>query len=109
VKHTPGPWTVAPAGYDLKHAGNHWRVTAKSPHVDGLRQTVCELNGPWDEKNYAANGCLIAAAPELLEACEEAVESLEWTLKIFTDIPANSNFSKTLEKARAAIAKARAQ
>jgi|GEM_PF-1601336 hypothetical protein len=76
TEHTPGPWTIAPVGYDLAHRkSNHWRITAKSPHVAGKTQTVCELNGPWDEANYAANAHLITAAPELLEACQSIMSA----------------------------------
>jgi hypothetical protein len=74
AQHTPGPWNVAPAFPGEK---NRWRITAQSPHVEGKMQTVCELNGPWDEKNYQANARLIASAPALLEACKAMVALLD--------------------------------
>jgi hypothetical protein len=64
--YSPGPWKAKNV------TGNHWTVEADSPHVKGKWQTVCELNGPWDEKNYKANALLIASAPDLvavLAAC----------------------------------------
>lgn len=67
-QHTPGPWK-AMRPIENKFARNHWTIEAASPHVKGHAQTVCELNGPWKPENYAANARLIAAAPELLEAC----------------------------------------
>jgi hypothetical protein len=67
---TPSPWKAK------KIRGNHWVIEGDSPHLKGKWQTVCELNGPWDEKNYKANARLIAAAPELLAACQQALEAL---------------------------------
>lgn len=48
-KHTPGPWTV--------YAGNGY--------------TIEQWDG--DAKEDAANALLIAAAPDLLEACERCL------------------------------------
>ncbi len=47
------------------------------PHIVGIRDNYdvadcCGIN----EVTNEANGCLIAAAPALLEACEAAVEAL---------------------------------
>ena len=47
------------------------------PHIVGLRDNydVADCCGI-DEKTDQANGCLITAAPALLEACEAAVVAL---------------------------------
>ena len=63
-KHTPGPWTL---GYSTRHP-------IKFNEYD-LVQNVCTLNrhpGGITE----ANARLIAAAPELLEACRLLLDSL---------------------------------
>ena len=64
--HSPGPWRVADGGFDdrVLDASNAL-VAGACDTADGKRHT-----GPW------ANARLIAAAPELLEACEEALAAL---------------------------------
>lgn len=60
--HTPGPWTVGPRGASV-YRPNGMRIAALDAHADslGLR---------------AADARLMAAAPELLEACREAIKAL---------------------------------
>jgi hypothetical protein len=58
VEHTTGPWRVAPAS-DYPSGLN---VDANT------RGYVC-LAGEWDDARAVANARLIAAAPDLLEAC----------------------------------------
>lgn len=70
-QHTPGEWKA------LHRGGNKWEIIAASPHVQGFTQTICELNGPWNPANYAANARLIAAAPQLLEACQAALAGFQ--------------------------------
>lgn len=70
-------------------------------------QTICELNGPWDEENYAANARLIAAAPELLEALESTANCLERMLTKHDEQV--RPWTDSLTKARNAIAKARGE
>ena len=69
ANYSPGPWKAN------NITANHWTVEADSPHVKGKWQTVCDINGPWDAKNYKANALLIAAAPELLAACDLVQEA----------------------------------
>ena len=69
TKHTPGPWMSRLVG------GNNWHVVADSPNVKGLAQTVCDINGPWNPSNYAANAKLIAACPDLLAACQALIDA----------------------------------
>jgi hypothetical protein len=75
-KHTPGPWRTefdSYGGYDCMTAGQHIRSDTK---------LICTVdygnygNIRFDESpnlEADANACLIAAAPELLEACKYAV------------------------------------
>ena len=58
TEHTPGPWYIEPI---LRGSGWHYRLGQE----------------PFDDVQEAkANACLIAAAPDLLAACEEIV--LHW-------------------------------
>lgn len=72
--------------------------------MSGLRQTVCDVNGPHDHENYKANADLIAAAPDLLEALEACAKRMEELQKI-TNYPLA--WPRTL--AQKAIAKARGE
>lgn len=74
--HTPGPW-IAKQDLSSQFSRNHWTIEAASPHCAGRVQTICELNGPWNEGNYAANARLIASAPELLSALQIALATIE--------------------------------
>ena len=63
-KHTPGPWRVKDRTENetIVFAGKNFKVAeVEHPH--------------WDDE-AKANAALIAAAPELLAACEAARESL---------------------------------
>jgi len=62
TKHTPGPWQAnkwAP-GFEVCAPGSHY--------------TICSLAG---YNNEEANAQLIAAAPDLLEACKMALATIE--------------------------------
>lgn len=65
-KHTPGPWALNPigrnpiVGFDCGDGG-------------ALLPLVHSVHG-FDEKVAMANARLIAAAPELLEACQSLLE-----------------------------------
>lgn len=61
LQHTPGPW--------------RWWVTVNGARVagrpaDGSSNFVCNVVIPERAVFYQANACLIAAAPDLLEALE---------------------------------------
>jgi hypothetical protein len=59
-KHTPGPWK-----WWTTHEGAH-RI---NPHKGGLVIASCDTRNPFSEEQEA-NARLIAAAPDLLEACK---------------------------------------
>ncbi len=64
TKHTPGPWEPE------LHEGC-WRITT---YADGAKVVPAAVHGDDDfSPIYAANARLIAAAPELLDACEVAL------------------------------------
>ncbi len=61
AKHTPGPWRVF--GYDI----------GTSP--DETLAVVCAMDDNTDD----ANACLIAAAPDLLAACQAVLDEFPAT------------------------------
>lgn len=69
TQHTPGPWTIG-RGYSSTNA-TPIRVNG------GNLAWVCGLDSEWQftKEQTAANARLIAAAPDLLDACEESVEA----------------------------------
>ena len=67
-KYTPGPWT---------RVKDSWWIAAQTG------QPICMIErGLTDKKEADANECLIAAAPELLAACEAALND-----RMFKDWP----------------------
>ena len=83
-KHTPGPWTL----YDDRDDQKTGRM-----EIAARGRTIARLFNPvGDGDETLGNGLIMTAAPDLLEALEEIVESYpQWKLSA----------------ARAAIAKAR--
>jgi hypothetical protein len=67
-KHTPGPWEVSP----FTRKGEPTRIDAE---VEGETVTIAVLGKRGDET--AANAELIAAAPELLQACRDTLTHME--------------------------------
>ena len=94
--HTPGPWEIRPHN-DAEIRDARW-IFAKS----GL---VCKdvYGDSLDQSD--ANARLIAAAPDLLAALQDTVESLDYAAKVL-HAPEKSKFRENVANARAAIAKA---
>lgn len=85
MRHTPGPWRYEEGTKTIRNVpGNHWLSTMDS----------------WDGAvDHKANAALIAAAPELLEACEKVLD----IVNSYSHIPALFTACKILQTA---IAKA---
>ena len=91
--HTPGPWHVS-------------RDQAVVFGPGGQLMADCEIFGPAMYEERYANACLIAAAPDLLAACQLLEGRLESLMKYGDygfDDPARD---AAIIQARAAIAKA---
>lgn len=86
--HTPGPWRVYPAGSSVPHYDVCPRVVADKP------SGRCAHEDPSD-----ADAALIAAAPDLLQAAQDALAWIDPTL--------NEHAQGVVDDLRAAIAKAR--
>ena len=95
-KHTPGPWSLEDRGYKfIVHKHGEGYVT----------RDVCRLDGStMSAFNQAANAHLIAAAPDLLEVVEDAVDAWETHCE-----SGDMMQGDWVRDARAAIAKARGQ
>lgn len=92
-KHTPGPWKIVYGGMPNDEGFGIASNNANSP-----RGIVAEC---WpatalreDRPRIAADAALIAAAPDLLAACESALDAID------------GNYAEVGEQLRAAIAKA---
>ena len=73
-KHTPGPWSIEA---DTSHFGTLSTVVGgkKLPH----QQMTVQVGGMADWCEQEANARLIAASPDLLEACEYALnQAFSW-------------------------------
>lgn len=109
VKHTPGPW-VAIEG-DTFHADRPWGVSrylSREDHeaIDGegceyptRTETIAEVCGGADPEAVAADARLMAAAPELLEACKRAVKWINERKGNLLDDPDESYAPKFLHSA----------
>lgn len=73
AKHTPGPWlvqeTTVYALNDERNPANRFTASVDSGWADEKRRI--------SRQEVEANARLIAAAPELLEALSQAVESMQ--------------------------------
>ncbi|MNO35951.1 hypothetical protein D3C76_260090 [compost metagenome] len=87
-KHTPGPWKVL-REHDW-HTGTKFGIVGVVPS----NHTITE-----------ANASLIAAAPDLLEALEWAMDRVGYHQRTGT----NGSYCDQVDKARAAIAKAKGE
>ena len=91
-KHTPGPWEVVELvdGYDIRSPESRCRIA-----------TASDPEAVWGAIGREEDACLIAAAPELLEALEQVVS--------FVDAGQGTWTVEEQQKARAAIAKAKGE
>jgi hypothetical protein len=96
AKHTPGPWKVM--GGMVVIEGEAGRLTDVADCCTGAASVK-------DPFTIAANARLIAAAPELLEACENARNVL--AALVTGDLKTIKPDSAALAELRAAIAKAK--
>ena len=99
TEHTPGPWTARKDDYS-KHMIN---ITGPN----GAGDSVCRVKGYAAYREEAkANAFLMAAAPDLLEALVYQTEVLDAHNQCK---PHSLGMANAVEKARAAIAKAKGE
>lgn len=111
TKHTPGPWAVAEVAPEFYGHGKYWVAYVDLGTWPDLTATVAPCIGlegqPINREVVEANAHLIAAAPDLLAACEACV-----TLLIRYEnrsIAPEVGTGAAIDAAKAAIAKARGQ
>ncbi len=76
--HTPGPWHVAGERGEWVNDSREMNVCRLNATVSVEPDGKVRDDGP---KSHGANAHLIAAAPELLDACREALEFLREDLE----------------------------
>ena len=100
TKHTPGPWVVDGGG----------SVSSKDYECPVATVSRGMRGNPWVTATRMANARLIAAAPELLEACHDAIVGLSAMLDdnetAAERLAAESLALLAIESAEAAIEKA---
>ena len=69
MNYTPGPWAMKSA--DSRHIGEPYRAVEITSSKSGLAYQWATVHG--DDR--VANARLIAAAPELLAACQEVMRN----------------------------------
>ncbi len=92
-KHTPGPWSFCGTGTLLHPISHSPLVTTRIETTLGCLEILDETNEP-DE-----NARLIAAAPELLNACESLFKTLD-ALDYFRDCPEAMMLKRVIAKAK---------
>lgn len=111
AKHTPGPWHVETWSYEKSQTRPENEVFTIQTKADAIAQTLLLWRPdqtPHNRDEEEANARLIAAAPDLLTACEELMkaESMQQGSRSGGTM---GQISTAIDIARAALAKARDQ
>lgn len=77
AEHTPSPWFV---DYDT---GGYPQVRPQAEPGYTIATVITCINMPWEE--VQANCRLIAAAPDLLQACKDAYEQMHGLIRRLSD------------------------
>lgn len=85
-KYTPGPWIYYA---DLPLRDPNWHIVTTANKMRVLANVHIEPGNAMDE----ANACLIAAAPDLLEAAELAMEGIEVLDLLIASVEEHGNYS----------------
>lgn len=105
MAHTPGPWRIEKQdpNADFTAIGGPIAVVGGEATYENIEFVIGESGdwGPHGDAVTTANAYLIAAAPDLLAACEKLVARIE------SDIEWTGNLTDEGDAGRAAIAKAK--
>ncbi len=108
AKHTPGPWHFDDRQAGMGDCGSVEALTADRKMV--TREVCTVLFDDDDPSEDAANARLIAAAPDLKQACEAIQAALSKYGAQLSDLFGHDEqFNDAVEAVDAAIAKARGQ
>lgn len=102
MKRTLGPWTLQTL--ETNHNGYEWKTFAVRSKANHCLATIGDVDRATAEQNEG-NAFLIAAAPELLEACKEAQKLIELARPYFPKSMHDSD-KFALENVNATIGKA---
>lgn len=106
-KHTPGPWWFNKSDLDARTHG--YAIMSRVPK--GWEETICaveQVDGEYPtetNERRLADARLIAAAPELLEVAEQALEQLKL---IYKPTPLDGD-AALIRKMEAAVLKAKGE
>jgi hypothetical protein len=100
-EHTAGPWA-----WGVNPKGNYTNELVVRPAGEFPQGLWIADVGSSGDPEREANACLIAAAPELLEACE-AVSDMCGPMNPYVGEDWEANWANAIRMMRLAIAKAR--
>lgn len=93
-KHTPGPWSAELL--NKSQSNEHWRIGNTEAGNDIVAECTDYASDPGERD---ANARLIAAAPELLAACQAFVEAWDKSLQLEKTDVALRMAKEAIEKA----------
>lgn len=99
TKHTPGPWKIVPQSNGESLIAREFE-TGNQMRPKGLRIVGFVMQRGDSLRADEANANLVAAAPELLEACERALIPLTGGGEFFSADDAVQCINAALAKAR---------
>ena len=85
AKHTPGPWTLDKGRMVL------------GPCWTGELKAICERVRGGSPQQVDANARLIAAAPELLQACKAVLIRLDYCTQAITDLRETADWTPNVQ------------
>ena len=99
----------------MSHSNGRWYVDGHYVKVlkpereflnEGAPETICEMQSSVSPEETTANQRLIAAAPELLEACRAAMELVARVALVHRESMTQAEYTTTQNALLSAIAKA---
>ena len=101
TNHTPGAWGIQ--GKNIRH---YWGGSKEYAHT-----SICDVSGQGVASLERANARLIAAAPELLAACEDLVNLWDEWVRYSEGLeePLRRSIEMRVQQSRAAISKAKGE
>lgn len=81
IKHTQGPWKASIKNIPMADTGDYYASVCVNTDNEFSTDVICQCfdGGNISFEQQEANARLIAAAPELLKACEQALVAIRMT------------------------------
>ena len=93
MKHTKGEWKATPQRGIIGHC------TVAQIWTNKKERSIANITSCDTEDEANANAKLIAAAPELLESCNKAIEIIKLQINDWETIPYVVDIKKAIQKA----------